>query len=54
MFNKKQIISHYDNSRPHAALMIHQKITEIGWEILSQPSYSPDLAPSDYHLFLSL
>ncbi|KOC69124.1 hypothetical protein WH47_07575, partial [Habropoda laboriosa] len=22
-----------------------------GWEILSHPLYSPDIAPSDYHLF---
>ena len=22
-----------------------------GWEILEHPSYSPDLAPSDFHLF---
>jgi hypothetical protein len=23
----------------------------MGWEVLPYPSYSPDLAPSDYHLF---
>jgi hypothetical protein len=27
---------------------------ELDWIILPQPSYSPDLAPSDYHLFRSL
>ena len=54
MFNKKNIILHHDNARPHAALGIRQKIAEVGWEILSHPPYSPDIAPSDYHLFLSL
>ena len=54
MFNRKDIILHCDNARPHAALGIRQKIAELGWKILSHPPYSPDLALSDYHLFLSL
>jgi histone-lysine N-methyltransferase SETMAR len=34
--------------------MTQQKIKELNWEILDHPPYSPDLAPSDYHLFRSL
>ena len=52
MFNRKDIILHHDNARSHAALGIRQKIAEVGWEILSHPPYSPDIALSDYHLFL--
>jgi histone-lysine N-methyltransferase SETMAR len=26
-------------------------IDEIQWELLEHPPYSPDLAPSDFHLF---
>ena len=29
-------------------------MTEIGWEVLMHPTYSPYLGPSDYHLFWSL
>lgn len=54
LVNRKQIILHHDNARPHAASGTRKKIAELGWEILSHPPYSPDLAPSDYHLFLSL
>jgi [histone H3]-lysine36 N-dimethyltransferase SETMAR len=34
--------------------MTQHKIKELGWEVLPHPPYSPDIAPSDYHLFLSL
>lgn len=29
-------------------------IGELGWELLPHPPYSPDLAPSDFHLFAEL
>jgi hypothetical protein len=38
----------------HTANMTKAAIQELDWEILPHPPYSPDLAPSDYHLFLSL
>ena len=54
MFNRKDIILHHDNARPHAASGTCQKIAELCWENLLHPPYSLDLAPSDYHLFFSL
>ena len=31
-----------------------EAIQPLGWEVLQHPPYSPDLAPTDYHLFRSL
>jgi hypothetical protein len=38
----------------HTANMTKAAIQELEWEILPHPPYSPDLAPSDFHLFRSL
>ncbi|UYV77494.1 hypothetical protein LAZ67_15001263 [Cordylochernes scorpioides] len=35
-------------------LLVKNTIKDLGWELLPHPPYSPDLAPSDYHLFTSL
>ena len=51
--NRKGVVFHYDNARPHTSLMTRQKLTELGCEVLMYPSYSPDFALSDYHLFRS-
>jgi hypothetical protein len=38
---------------PHTARATHEIIQElrVQWELLEHPLYSPDLAPSDFHLF---
>ena len=48
------IIFHHDNLRPHAAIPVKNYLENSGWEVLPHPPYSPDLAPSDYHLFRSM
>ena len=47
----RNIIILHDNARPHAAHLTSEANANMGWEVLPHPSYSPDLAPSDYHLF---
>ncbi|KOC71043.1 Histone-lysine N-methyltransferase SETMAR [Habropoda laboriosa] len=39
------------NARPHVSQIIVQKLDELGYETLPRPPYSPDLSPTDYHLF---
>ena len=52
--NRKGIVFHHDNARPHTSLVTRQKLLEFGWDVLPHPPYSPHLAPSDYFLFRSL
>jgi len=44
----------HDNARPHPAAQTQDLITSFKWEQMYHPPYSPDLTPSDYHLFLHL
>ena len=43
-----------DNARPHVAAPTMDTNQKLKWNVLPHPPYSPDLAPSDYHLFVSL
>jgi hypothetical protein len=45
-----KVLLHYDNARPHTSLHAREAITKLQWTVLPHPPYSPDLAPSDYHL----
>ena len=45
------VILQHDNATPHTARVTQGWLEKYGWEILPHPPHSPDLAPSDYHLF---
>ena len=49
---RKGIIFHQDNARSHTSLVTRKKLLELGWGVMRHAPYSPDLAQSDYHLFL--
>ncbi|MEZ0498462.1 hypothetical protein [Sphingomonas sp. IW22] len=52
--NRKKVLFLQDNARPHVARQTINKITQLGWEIMCHPPYSPDLSPTDFHLFFHL
>ena len=43
-----KVILQHDNAGPHVSRHT------LKWEVLPHPPYSPDVAPSDYHLFRSM
>ena len=51
---KSGIVLLHDNARPHTAAKTKETVQNFKWETFDHPPYSPDLAPSDYHLFLHL
>jgi transposase len=44
----------HDNARPHRAPRTRALLEHFNWELFDYPPHSPDLAPSDYHLFTYL
>ena len=55
------IEGHFEGKTPsevhqgaHRALATQKKLAYMGFQCLDHPPYSPDLAPSDYHLFPGL
>ena len=44
----------HDKARLHVAKSTRQKLLSLGWITIPHPPYSPDLAPTDYHLYRSL
>ena len=44
----------HDNSPAHRSLATKKNLAYLGFQYLDHPPYSPNLAPSDYHLFPGL
>jgi hypothetical protein len=44
----------HDNRCPYTAARTQALLEHLNWELFDHHTYSPDLAPSDYHLFTYL
>ena len=45
---------HHDNAPAHTALSVTQFLPSLGWTVVPHPPNSPDLAPCDFFLFLTI
>ena len=54
MVNRKGPILLRDNARPHVGKITQKKLATLDIEVLPHPPYSPDLSPTDYHMFRHL
>ncbi|KAG5308588.1 MOS1T transposase, partial [Pseudoatta argentina] len=50
----EKVILLHDNARPHVAKPVKTYLETLKWDVLPHPPYSPDIAPSDFHLFRSM
>ena len=50
----KGVLFLHDNAPAHRALATQKKLVYLGFHCLDHPPYSPDLVPSDYHLYPGL
>ena len=50
----KGIIIQHDNATPHTTNLTTDWLRKYCWHVLTHTPHSPDLAPSDYHLFVPL
>jgi histone-lysine N-methyltransferase SETMAR len=53
LLSKGVLLLHH-NAQPRTATAMVQALQWLGFELLPQPPYSPDLALSDYHIFSPL
>ena len=49
-----KVIFLHDNAPSRTAKPVWDTLEALSWEVLPHAAYSPDLAPSDYHLFASM
>ena len=46
----KGVVLLHDNARPHTAAHTAKTLRKLKFKVMARPPYSPDLAPSNYHL----
>jgi len=47
----KSVCRLHDNTHQHTTILTAGTLVEMHWEVLPYPTYRPDTAPSDFHLF---
>jgi len=52
--NPGDMLIQHDHARLHTSLRTQEAIAKFGSTVLPHPPYNPDLAPSDFHLFVPL
>ena len=52
--NSEKFVPDGDKSRPHTSAATRDAIQHLKFSVLLHPPYSPDLAPSNFHLFPNL
>jgi len=50
----KEVLFLHGNAPAYRSLATQKKLAYLGFQFLDHPPYSPDLGPSDYHLFPGL
>ncbi len=50
----KGVRLHHENAYSHVSRQTKDLIAKFGWNLIDHASYSPDLTPSDFHLFPKL
>jgi len=50
----KGVLFLHDSAPAHRAIATQKKLAYLGFQCFDHPLNSPDLAPSDYHLFSGL
>lgn len=55
-FTERQdkVVFQHDNARPHVAESVKSILESTNWDILPHQPHSPDLYPTNYHLFKSM
>ena len=49
-----KVIFQHENARSHVAKIVKETLEALNWDFPPHPSYSPDIALSDYHLLRSM
>jgi len=50
----RTVVLLHNNATPHKARKIQDLLRSFKWDVFPHPAHSPDLAPSDFHLFAHL